>query len=248
MLKAYAAYTKGHYEEAIATAEQTLATNPDCYEAWRLLSSSYRRLGRHDEATQAAQRWTKIATEDALAWYVLGLRLKKAGNAEGVIDAFKEAWRLGSAPAQMHCGKILMECGKVDEGLTLLRGAAESGQSRPAWKAYGNGLTKVQRFEEATIAFDHLSSIIGSNVRSHLEMGYLYLHSRAMAKARAAFQAALAAKPTSAEALYGLALCLEAEGDSSAARSFHSKAETLDPEHKYIRRADQFDQDDTGLT
>jgi tetratricopeptide (TPR) repeat protein len=132
--------------------------------------------------------------------------------------------------AQRELGSLLLKLGHSDEGLEIRRKIVESESTdKAAWISYGRALVYEKRYAEATAAFDHLADLIPDTARWNTDLGYLYRASLALQKAQKAFERALVLDGARVQAIYGLGLCVEDQGDRQAAQELYERAAALDP-------------------
>lgn len=100
-------------------------------------------------------------------------------------------------------------------------------------------LLQAKRFDEATIAWQHVVQRAPQLPEAHVNLGFALLGAKRPADARRHFDRATALRPAQANAYYGLALAWEASGDlamaTGAMRSYLHLAKAENPEH--LRRA-----------
>lgn len=90
------------YERAIMLLKIILIIDPNIADAWRLLSSSYRRVGKKEEALEAAKRLSKLLPSDSDARYKLGKRYASLGQFQNAVEAFKQALQLNENHKAAH--------------------------------------------------------------------------------------------------------------------------------------------------
>lgn len=102
----------------------------------------------------------------------------------------------------------------------------------------GVAMLQAHRYEHAMTAFHEVLKYAPDMPEAHVDMGYALIGLARPGEARAFFEAATDLRPEQANAYYGLALALEAEGDLRGAlgamRTYVHRAAPGDP---YVRKA-----------
>jgi Flp pilus assembly protein TadD len=88
------AHASKDYEKAIDLCNRVIALDPNEATAWRILSSSYHRSGRDQDALVPAKRVVDLLPKDAKSWYILGRRYSKLGHNNEATGAFRQALTL----------------------------------------------------------------------------------------------------------------------------------------------------------
>jgi tetratricopeptide (TPR) repeat protein len=92
--EATVAFHTEFYERAIILLEIITTIDRDISDVWNFLSSSYRRVGRDEDALDAAKHLSRLTPSRAEAWYKLGKRYAKLGQTNEAAEAFNQALRL----------------------------------------------------------------------------------------------------------------------------------------------------------
>jgi tetratricopeptide (TPR) repeat protein len=92
--EATAAFYGELYDRAIIMLKVMLTMDRNIADVWRLLSSSYRRIDKNEEALDAAMHLSTLSPTDAQAWYILGKRYVKLGQLHNAAQAFNQALQL----------------------------------------------------------------------------------------------------------------------------------------------------------
>jgi serine/threonine-protein kinase len=158
-----------------------------------------------------------------------------------VAEAREELERLlraqpGNDEAHRLLGKILVDGGSVDEGLTHLRTAVEL---RPAFGAnvsdLGMGYFRTGRFADAAASFRRLTELQPDNATAHQRLGSTYAAMGDRDKARASYEAALRIAPDTLTWANLGTLHFEAGNLEEAQRAFEGAAR-LDPRSAIAQR------------
>ena len=202
------------FTEAIRLCNRAIAIDPDAIGAWRTLSSSYRRSGKHEEALIAAKHVVRIFSGTAEGWYVLGLRHDHFGQTAEATKAYEQALSLDASHglARRKLAEKLTSSGDSLKALRLLRRLVmDDPKNAKNWILYGRVLVRMGRYGQATYAFDRVAKFVPHTVKWTITLGELYLLSRSFENARAAFREALDLDSESEEAINGLSRCDELE-------------------------------------
>jgi tetratricopeptide (TPR) repeat protein len=107
--EATGAFHRESFERAIILLKIAVTLDQDFANAWNLLSSSYRRAGRNEEALIAARYTSDLIPTDAHAWYKLGKRYATLGQLHDAEQAFNQALQLNEnlRAARRELNKLL---------------------------------------------------------------------------------------------------------------------------------------------
>jgi tetratricopeptide (TPR) repeat protein len=134
---------KGRFAEARDVLERCVAANPGHPLAWADLAQAYLGLRDPRRAAQAAEQGTDSVADPGTSWLLLGMARRKAGDLAGAEQALRKAVELlpDSARARYHLARCLVDQGRRDEALPLLRHAAEKW---PNFRATRNLLRQLE--------------------------------------------------------------------------------------------------------
>jgi tetratricopeptide (TPR) repeat protein len=109
--EAKAAFYNESYERAIILLEIIITIDSNIGNVWSFLSSACRRADKDEEALNAAKHLIALTPENAEAWYKLGKRYAKLGQANSAAQAFNRALELNKKfkAAYRELNKISME-------------------------------------------------------------------------------------------------------------------------------------------
>jgi cytochrome c-type biogenesis protein CcmH/NrfG len=96
--------------EAIRILEQTVAAEPDNYEAWVRLGNNYYDTGQNTKAITAYDTALAINNGSANVWTDLGIMYRRTGQFDKAIDSFREGARRepGHIPSRFNMGIVML--------------------------------------------------------------------------------------------------------------------------------------------
>jgi serine/threonine-protein kinase len=235
----------GNIEQALTLFGKAIARDPRFALAHAGLGQAYWEKYRalKDVALAAAAKDAtaealRLEPEQPLVRYSLAVIYRGTGK---VAEAREELERLlraqpGNDEAHRLLGKILVDGGSVDEGLTHLRTAVEL---RPAFGAnvsdLGMGYFRTGRFADAAASFRRLTELQPDNATAHQRLGSTYAAMGDRDKARASYEAALRIAPDTLTWANLGTLHFEAGNLEEAQRAFEGAAR-LDPRSAIAQR------------
>jgi tetratricopeptide (TPR) repeat protein len=214
VIAAQNATDRGEYETTVGLCNRIIANDGDAVGAWRLLSSTYRRIGQHEDALVAAQRVVNLFESSSEGWYVLGLRYDQLGKTIEAASAYDQALKLDASfrVARRKLAERSMSSGDWAIAIKHLRKIVKDDPGiRANWILYGQALVGAGRYDQGSHAFDNVAKLIPDTANWKATLGYLYKSSFSLARARASFQEALKLNNESQRAISGLESCDELE-------------------------------------
>lgn len=110
-------------EAAVEHWRQVLAIAPDDLEALESIGPHLIELDEHAEAEQLLQRAIELGSKDGRTWFSLGLCRYQAGEIEGALAAFEQAYDLLTGDERIQAGQnrvaMLQRLGRAEEALDL---------------------------------------------------------------------------------------------------------------------------------
>jgi len=115
LFRAIAWYQKGHFPEALADMDRSVALDPTDATALHQRGNVLLALDRIEEAKQEYERTLRISAEDAGVWNNYGIALDRLGRTNEALQAFQRAMEcnppsknafLAMAIAQIHAGRL----------------------------------------------------------------------------------------------------------------------------------------------
>jgi TPR repeat protein len=131
---------------AFAVSEQSERSDIRGKSKFNLAVNLFRReKGNHKEELKWIERG--IAHNDPMSFFSKALRLEEQGDDEAAMAAYRFAIQKGSLKAATNLGRVLLRLNNIDDGLALLRRAAELGDAK-AWPNLALHYTKNSRYED----------------------------------------------------------------------------------------------------
>lgn len=227
--------------DALRYADAALALAPALRPALLARASALRLLGKASEACAATEQIVRDNPQDATGWLEHGFSLAAAGNHEDAIRAFEEAAARAPQSAEAHAnlGASLLHALALDRAEPALRRALElAPRDAATWRNLASLLVHRQRLDEALSAAEQARSLEPAAL-NHAAVASVRLIRDELPQAETAYRAALELDSTLANAWNGLGVCLEKQGDDSAALDCYNRAIELRPDdaHAHLNRA-----------
>lgn len=165
-------------ERALLLAAQAVKADPNDPRARIKLAAVYLDIGRINVAVSEAQTATKLAPDDAEAFYILGLAQREKGNLSGAAITLEKAVKMEGKLAPFY---------------------------QTCWAELARIYLKQERYKEAIKAYDSALGFGPESAPLLYEMGRAYEQSGDKAKAIAYFEEALQFVPDYNEAQKALA-------------------------------------------
>ena len=224
---ALAALAGGEYEDAIRQLRR-LARGRDATPAvHRALARGLARVGRYDEAEEAARDGRArhgVALEN-----VLGEVLTERGRHPEAEASFRAAMAGGAddeVTARVNLAELQLRTGRREEAMRAFDGFIDfynrtRSPSSAELTAVGIavrhlGVEHSDLLQDALRAFDEAVAADPSNPEPHLRTGQLFLDTYRSPDARESYQQVLARNPRHPQAILGMALALEFDGSPEA--------------------------------
>jgi tetratricopeptide (TPR) repeat protein len=172
------AYAKqGRVDEAIKTALQAIAVQPDYGVAHYNLGNLYVRQGNFDLAKQHFEAALRLLPNYAEAHSNYGQLLAERGDIAAGIEHFKKAVVLNPtlSRAQLNLGVALAKQGNTEAAIGPLKAAARLNPESPQASFYLGSIYAAQnRYAEAEESFNQALRIDGSFVPAHQSLAELF--------------------------------------------------------------------------
>lgn len=162
LTRAWAAWTSGDTETALAASEEAVEAREDEAYPWVLRAYLLSRAGRKAEAADAYARARELDPRDPLVLNNHGAVLLALGRTDEARGAFSQALELrpGYADAQNNLGAVLERLGRRDEAEAAYRIAAETDpEHATAHNNLGAIALRQGRVEEARRSFKRASEL-----------------------------------------------------------------------------------------
>ena len=172
------AYAKqGKVDEAIKTALQAIAVQPDYGVAHYNLGNLYVRQGNFDLAKQHFEAALRLLPNYAEAHSNYGQLLAERGDIAAGMEHFKKAVVLNPtlSRAQLNLGVALAKQGKTEAAIGPLKAAAQLNTESPQASFYLGSIYAAQnRYAEAEESFNQALRIDGSFAPAHQSLAELF--------------------------------------------------------------------------
>lgn len=202
-------------------------------------------LALQGNAAEAEERLRAVVAKHpryALAWYNLGNVLRDAGRAQEAADSYRQAIRLDPALADPYndLGRLLHQAHRFDEAEQAYR--TYLGLQPHAATGYVNLASLLidlgRPADAAQLCREAIARLpAGSAADLHWMLGSALAHEGDLASALVAHQAAVAAAPGNAHALWGYGLALRENGKAREGLRCLERAREMEPDSKEFRQA-----------
>src|SRR6266542_6249991 len=237
MKRLFELYYAGRYPEAISTARNLVAREPQVLSAWSMLSDGLDRTGDLARAIEALRRGIARAREAsssgellAQAYEGLSRLCRRAGDAAGGERALAEAVARGlaSEPMRRDLARLYVGSGRNAEAVALLRVGPPLTEAE-SLETLGVALAGVGKEAEAKEALLAALAIEPASARIAFNLGTLLLDTGDAAGARDWFVKSLQSDSGSAPAWTQLGFAQARLGDTEGAEQSWRKSIELDP-------------------
>jgi arylsulfatase A-like enzyme/Tfp pilus assembly protein PilF len=210
----------GRVDDAIATARQALAEDPEILEAHMLLGNFLRKAGREQEAVEAYRKALALDPEHQESVFLLAVTYKDMGRYDDARLGLERARRLDPRNGKVlwQLADLDMRQGRYEQAEATLEDAlARKVEEERFLLKLGECLIEMKRFDAAEDALRR-----GLAGRPHLEtahfnLGLIYEERGDVTRAMAEYEAEVAANPKAFRASFNLAKLLQRAGRSGEA-------------------------------
>lgn len=221
-------------------SRKLLSLQPDSEAAHE--AAAYAAFLKEDYATAAEHlRWlVERNGRAAERWMNLGLCLRKLGQLELALDAYREALQRQPDLSESHVrvAEILIELGRPEEALEACRTGIECCPDAADLYLLAVGIhEKAGRHEDAEALLQVLALRQQDNADAWFRLGNLRYDRKAYAEAAEAYRAAVEARPDWPEAWLNYGLALHESAQYEAAAQAFDKALALRPDWDAALRA-----------
>lgn len=224
LLRGLIAYRNGRYEAALPDLKQSFALDEQDPDTSKALGMCLVRLGREDLADTFFQIAVRLAPDDAMAHYYLGLNAYTTKRFEEAREAFGETVRLRPAAAENHSylGRSYEALGQIDLARKHYLVASELNQRRSPPSAdppllLGTLLLRQGSLDEAKRYLSQAVEYDGSQALPHYWLGLLFERESELPAAIRALDRAAALAPSDHRPHYALARIHRRLGDNGRA-------------------------------
>ncbi len=229
-----AAHQAGRLEEARALYEQTLATQPDYFDALHLLGVIRVQSGEAAAGAALIERAVALNPNAAAALSNLGWALTETGRFDDAVAACRRAIALdpGAVAAHANLGNVLGRLGRFDGAIASYDRALgiDPGYAQGHYNR-ANALRDRGSLPAALAAYDRALGLAPGFAQAWINRGAVFERLRRPADALASFERAIAAAPDLAEAHANRAKVLNDLKRSDEALASADAAIALRPDH-----------------
>lgn len=223
LLRGLIAYRNGRYEAALPDLKQSFALDEQDPDTSKALGMCLVRLGREDLADTFFQIAARLAPDDAMAHYYLGLNAYTTKRFEEAREAFREAVRLRpAAENHSYLGRSYEALGQIDLAREQYLVASELNQRRSPPSAdppllLGTLLFRQGSLDEARRYLGQALEYDDSQALPHYWLGLLFERESELPAAIRALDRAAALAPSDHRPHYALARIHRRLGDNARA-------------------------------
>ena len=177
------ASTCHNHEVALQLLDTLLQLSPESAEGWAARALALRHLDRLDEALASARRAIVLRPREAEPYHALGVVLQAMGSVADAMEAFEESAALAgdlAEKARVSQSRLLMENGRSEEAITVLRAALQRWpRSAAAWNTFAD----LHKFKPSDPEIAAMESLISEGLLTtktqemllHFSLGKAYL-------------------------------------------------------------------------
>lgn len=233
----------GRPDQALQAVDQAIRLQPASDDAHRMRGRFLSQATRYDEAIDALQHAVSLRPTFATNHSNLGLAFYRAGRMPEAAAAYRRVTELAPdfADGFQMLGTVLYQLGDTAQAIGNLEHAVRLGPSATAYSNLAYSYYEAGRFDEALKAYQE--SIVRDATRplAHRNIGDVYARLGQAAKARASYEAAIAAaerlvkvNPNDAITIAVIALCEVKLGRNAAAERHAAEALALRPKDREV--------------
>jgi tetratricopeptide (TPR) repeat protein len=167
------------YEEAAAAVASVIASDPENYRAWALLSQAKLGMGQHNDALNAARRTQAASPDQEWAYRLASIALRGLGRPRAAADAASEAIRLAphgwSGYVQLAHSFIRMGDRPREACRIADRAVALAPHEPEAHNCQGTAALAAGDRKEAAAAFKRALALDPQNAVAHNELARTHL-------------------------------------------------------------------------
>lgn len=243
------------YAKAAASYQQVLRLQPETASVQVKRCQVFTELNQTDDAVAACDRAIALDKNweektPALAWYLRGAALKRAGRNQEAIAAFERAVTLlpSYSLAWTDYCRALSELGKQGEAIGAcnqalsVNGEWGDRSAALAWYNRGLALARSGQYEQAIAAYDRALAINPKDASVWVRQGLVLAQLRRPVEALTAYDQAIKASPNYSLALVNRCVVLNQLGQYEAAIAACEQATTADTRWEGSEIAQVWDQ------
>jgi tetratricopeptide (TPR) repeat protein len=213
---------KSIYDKSIKYSQKAVELAPDLSDSHRALASSYRALGKFEDAKREGEKAIELNPTDAEAYYILWT----ATGADVDSKYIKKALELNPKLSIAHndLGYIYYSRGKYERATEHLRRAIEVNPDLvQAYTNLGLTLAAQKRFDEAEKEYKKAIETNPDYLLAHYNLGVAFGSQGEFDEAIGEFEKAIEINPDFLEAHLTLALAYDSKGETDNAMEQYQK-------------------------
>ncbi len=221
------------YEEAIASYDRAVVSNPDKYKAWVIRGVVLGILGRHEEAISSSDRALAIKLDYDAAWINRGNALVILGRYEEALESYDRALAINpdDDAAWYNRGNALGKLGRYEEAIASYDQAVVINPDKyDVWFIRGFVLGILGRYEEAIESYDRALAIKPDKDEVWNSRGIALGKLGCYEEAVASYDQAVVIKPDNHEAWYNRGNELGQMGHYEEAIASYDQAVVINPD------------------
>ena len=238
------AAAEGRLDEAVASAREALAADPEIQEAYLLLGNFEAKAGRHAEAAEAYRKALALDPENAATAFNLALAHKNLGRLEDAEAGFERVRSLDPRDTRSlwQLADIAMQRGRFDQAEVSLEEGLRLKVDRPAFLLkLGECYIEMKRLAEAEAALGKARAAKPALPTLHYNLALVHEARGDLAKAALEYEEELRANPGAYRASFNLAKLLLQQRRAQEAVARFRDAVAAKPDfaagHLYLAKA-----------
>ena len=223
---------KGKPEQAIECFTKILKMKPDSAGVQLNLAKVLADQGRQGEAVSHYYEVLRLSPENAGAYYHLGLMLANQKRFDQAIAMFRKGIDAKpDNPSILHSalGTLLLQQGKIDEGIAELQTAVKLQPDAAAFNNLGVALTLKGKIDEAMECHKKAIQLDPKNAEAYYDLGNIMLTMGRVEQAIDEYKKALSVNPMYAKAHGNLAVAFAQQGRLDKAIEHFTKVSEIEP-------------------
>jgi len=221
------------YESSATLMSDTIAKNPQAWQAYYNLGVALAAEGRFEEATARYHEALRLKPDYAAARVNLGTVLQAQGNLQEAIDHYFEALKFkpNYALAHYNLGGAFRSLGQLDEAIVHYQRVVElSGGSAATHNNFGEVLQAGGRLDEAQAQYRLALEFDPDSALAHYNLAVSLRSRERLAEAIHHYRRALQAAPDAPEVHGNLGEALKRQGNLDEAVRHLRRALEIDPD------------------
>ena len=220
--------------EALQTMERAARLYPGRIPTLLKLSEFQLILKQHEASMGSIDRILRIDAQNGMAYFLLGMNLKEAGDTARAVNSFQQATELdpGLIDAWINLGQLHASLGNRIASRYFDTAVEIGPENVEALHAKAGYLTDQNRLPEALDIYRRISVIDPQYEEAYYNAGLLYLELDSLEQAYRHFDLAIGIYPLHIRAYFYRGLAAEWSGRTEQARADYRQALKLAPDYQ----------------